>query len=134
MASTGTAPTPVSTASTKRFRFAPIFLFAFSICALLGTTAIKLVDDLTKNNNMAYPTINGIPDTHHSPLAFPGHHSSSLPDQTGTSSAITGTRIGITIAVLSACLFIILAKRYAPKDKHWAYATAGTIVGYWLKG
>ena len=49
------------------------------------------------------------------------------------SQAIMDTRIGITVAILAACLFIILAKRYAPKDKHWAYATGGTIVGYRLK-
>jgi len=29
-------------------------------------------------------------------------------------------------------LFIILSKRFAPKDKHWAYATAGIIIGFWL--
>ena len=31
-----------------------------------------------------------------------------------------------------ASLFVILAKRYGPKEKHWAYATIGTIIGYWL--
>jgi hypothetical protein len=36
------------------------------------------------------------------------------------------------IAVGSASLHVILAKRYGPKDKHWAYATIGTIIGFWL--
>ncbi len=31
-----------------------------------------------------------------------------------------------------ASLFVILSRRFAPKDKHWAYATMGTILGYWL--
>jgi hypothetical protein len=38
----------------------------------------------------------------------------------------------ITGILLLASLFVILAKRYSPADKHWAYATIGTIVGFWL--
>ena len=38
----------------------------------------------------------------------------------------------ISCAVLTASLFVILAKRYSPKDKHWAYATVGTLLGFWL--
>jgi hypothetical protein len=37
-----------------------------------------------------------------------------------------------TLAVLAASLFVIIAKRYSAKDKHWAYATVGTIIGFWL--
>jgi hypothetical protein len=36
--------------------------------------------------------------------------------------------------LLLAALVVILSKRYAPTDKHWAYATVGTIIGFWLKG
>lgn len=39
----------------------------------------------------------------------------------------------ISFVVLGASLLVILAKRYSPKDKHWAYAAAGTILGYWLR-
>lgn len=42
-------------------------------------------------------------------------------------------RITVSAAVLAASLFIILSNRYGPKDKHWAYATVGTVLGYWLK-
>ena len=38
----------------------------------------------------------------------------------------------ISCAVLAASLFVILAKRYSIKDKHWAYATVGTLFGFWL--
>jgi hypothetical protein len=34
--------------------------------------------------------------------------------------------------LLAAALFIILRKKYAAADKHWAYGAVGTIVGYWL--
>jgi len=40
----------------------------------------------------------------------------------------------VSSAVLLVAIFVILAKRFASTDKHWAYATIGTIVGYWLKG
>ena len=38
----------------------------------------------------------------------------------------------VTCFVLAASLFVILAKRDSAKDKHWAYATVGTILGFWL--
>jgi isoprenylcysteine carboxyl methyltransferase (ICMT) family protein YpbQ len=39
----------------------------------------------------------------------------------------------VTAILLIATLLVILSKRYAAADKHWAYATIGTIVGFWLK-
>jgi hypothetical protein len=42
-------------------------------------------------------------------------------------------QIGITLLLLAASLFVILSSRYGPKDKHWAYATVGTLIGFWLK-
>jgi hypothetical protein len=43
-------------------------------------------------------------------------------------------RMVISLPVLAAGLFVILAKRYQPKDKNWAYGAVGTLLGYWLKG
>jgi len=40
----------------------------------------------------------------------------------------------VSVVSLAGGLFVILAKRYQSSDRHWAYATVGTIVGYWLKG
>jgi hypothetical protein len=41
----------------------------------------------------------------------------------------------VTSAILSvAALYIILSRRYAPQDKHWAYGTIGTVLGFWLRG
>jgi len=41
--------------------------------------------------------------------------------------------------VISACLlvstpFVILSAKYDANSKHWAFATVGTILGFWLKG
>ena len=41
-------------------------------------------------------------------------------------------QILLSLVVASASLYVILSRRYAPKDKHWAYATIGTVVGFWL--
>jgi hypothetical protein len=42
-------------------------------------------------------------------------------------------QVGISIIFLCAAFFIIISHSYDPKDKQWAYGTAGTILGYWLK-
>jgi hypothetical protein len=39
----------------------------------------------------------------------------------------------ISVGTGIPAVFIILAKRYAPKDKHWAYGTVGLIIGFWLR-
>jgi len=44
----------------------------------------------------------------------------------------TVTRIAITGVLLCASLFVILSKRYSAQEKHWAYTTVGTILGFWL--
>ena len=41
----------------------------------------------------------------------------------------------VSIILLVASLFVILAKKtYTAQDRHWAYGTVGTLVGFWLKG
>jgi hypothetical protein len=38
----------------------------------------------------------------------------------------------VSLAVLAAALFVILAHRF-DSGAHWAYGSVGMIVGYWLK-
>jgi hypothetical protein len=38
----------------------------------------------------------------------------------------------VTIAAGGIAGYIILKRKYAARDKHWAYATLGTLLGYWL--
>jgi hypothetical protein len=40
----------------------------------------------------------------------------------------------VTLILLLAALFVILSGQYDPNSQHWAFATVGTILGYWLKG
>src|SRR6266849_2308252 len=37
----------------------------------------------------------------------------------------------LSVLLLAASLFVILSTRYGPKDKHWAYGTVGTLIGFW---
>jgi hypothetical protein len=40
----------------------------------------------------------------------------------------------ISLVLLLAALFMILSSTFTSQDKHWAFGTIGTIVGFWLKG
>jgi len=42
-------------------------------------------------------------------------------------------QVAISLVVLAAALYVILARPDAPDDHKWAYSIVGTIVGYWLK-
>jgi hypothetical protein len=42
-------------------------------------------------------------------------------------------QIVISLGFGAASLFIVVAKRFGPKDKHWAYGMLGTILGFWLR-
>jgi hypothetical protein len=42
-------------------------------------------------------------------------------------------QIAVSLVLLAATLFVILANRYQPKGKHWAYTTLGMVIGFWLK-
>ena len=39
----------------------------------------------------------------------------------------------VSLVFLCAAVFIILSHEYNANDKHWAYGSAGTILGFWLK-
>jgi hypothetical protein len=55
-------------------------------------------------------------------------------EESETNKVQTMMQVALSILVTLASLFIILAARFGPKDKHWAYATVGTILGFWLHG
>jgi hypothetical protein len=47
---------------------------------------------------------------------------------------LSGTmQVIVSVAILACALAIILSSKYGPQDKHWAYGSAGTILGFWLK-
>lgn len=39
----------------------------------------------------------------------------------------------ISLAVLGAALYVILSNKFHDGSEKWAYATIGTIIGFWLK-
>jgi hypothetical protein len=42
-------------------------------------------------------------------------------------------QLTISALLMAASLFVILSKKYGPKEQYWAYGTLGTLVGFWLK-
>ncbi len=42
-------------------------------------------------------------------------------------------QVGVTLIMLPVVLLIILSSTFSTGDKSWAYATAGAILGFWLK-
>lgn len=42
------------------------------------------------------------------------------------------TQIGITMIVLVASLYIVLADRYPTDTEKWAFGTIGLLIGYWM--
>jgi hypothetical protein len=38
----------------------------------------------------------------------------------------------ISLILFGGALWVIVSQRYTPTDRHWAYGTVGTIVGFWL--
>jgi hypothetical protein len=50
------------------------------------------------------------------------------------SSLVTIVRISFSILLLCASLYVILFSKVDPTQKHWAYGTIGTIVGFWFSG
>ncbi len=42
-------------------------------------------------------------------------------------------KISISVVLLGASVYVILSTKYGPKDKHWAYGTVGTLLGFWLR-
>ena len=42
-------------------------------------------------------------------------------------------QIVVSLTILGCAVYIVLSRSYDPQEKHWAYGSAGTILGYWLK-
>jgi hypothetical protein len=46
---------------------------------------------------------------------------------------VTATPAIISCALLAACLFVIVSRKFREKDKNWAYTTIGALTGFWLR-
>jgi len=42
-------------------------------------------------------------------------------------------RIGLSVVVLGASLFIILSQKFSSDSSKWAFGMIGLVVGYWLR-
>lgn len=94
----------------------PILFFALTIVLLVATSIVSSIAD-----------IHSIIDWEAKPGII-----APAPGPIVTSDLVLVMKISVSVVVLACASFVILSKRYGPKDKHWAYATVGTLVGYWL--
>jgi hypothetical protein len=42
-------------------------------------------------------------------------------------------QVVISLVLMVAALLIVLSHAYDSQEKHWAYGTLGTILGFWLR-
>jgi hypothetical protein len=43
-------------------------------------------------------------------------------------------RVFVSIVILGCAVYIVLSHSYDLQEKHWAYGSLGTILGFWLRG
>jgi hypothetical protein len=85
---------------------------------------------------------------HHTELAEKAaeHGESALPPESAPASGVPRRyprrrrkdvapvmQVITSLVILGAALLMILSHEFDPKDKHWAYAAAGVVLGFWLK-
>jgi hypothetical protein len=56
----------------------------------------------------------------------------SLGDSPGWSLTKIQLQVGISVPIAIGALFVTVARRYCPKDRYWAYAMIGALIGFWL--
>jgi hypothetical protein len=51
------------------------------------------------------------------------------------SSNVTKSRvqIALTFVLLLASLYVVLSGQFMANDKHWAFGTMGTLLGFWFR-
>jgi hypothetical protein len=47
---------------------------------------------------------------------------------------VLAVQIGVSAFIGVPAIFVVLSKRYPPREKHWAFSTLGIILGFWLRG
>ena len=110
----------------------PLDKYGFSYRPI-GTVAYTLLNKTTKPLQIRTPGEGIAPGVKTVGIA-PGDKQQVTPAAGSPTDPRTIISIAVSAVLLLGGLFVILAKRYQPSDRHWAYATVGTIAGHWLKG
>jgi hypothetical protein len=48
--------------------------------------------------------------------------------------AVLMAQIAVSFLLGFPAIYVVLSKRYQAREKHWAFTTLGTILGFWLRG
>jgi hypothetical protein len=54
-------------------------------------------------------------------------------DNPTPSRTVTFVRIGISLIVLGAALYVILSQNFTDESSKWAFGIVGIVLGYWLR-
>lgn len=65
-------------------------------------------------------------------LSQPGARPGFPPFAPDAPPTVMATQIAITMIVLVASLYIVLADRYPTDTEKWAFGTIGLLIGYWM--
>jgi hypothetical protein len=112
-------------------------LFLATVLALIGLTIFE------RSQTQKFQKANNIVDAYESILRAapainpPEDVQQAYKDRDNAQTALlvrSIMQVAFSLVLTTASLFVILSKRYQPKDKHWAYTTIGTILGFWLRG
>jgi hypothetical protein len=97
-------------------------------------------DDVTisgKDVTGRYVTISGKDDvtikdvTGRDVTIHPHQHEHAI-DTDSPWTPVLFVQIAVTLIFVASSLFVVLSKKYAPAERHWAYGALGTILGFWL--
>ena len=67
-------------------------------------------------------------------LPTAGHHLYSKELNVNVDMVRLCAQVSISFVLLLVGIFVVLSKNFTPTQKHWAYGSLGTVVGFWLKG
>jgi hypothetical protein len=109
----------------------PKFIFvggvmAFLFVGLLHTSYLRTAPSYYMNPDRAGGA-HRHPDTADRPTA-------PSPIQAAPDNAIRlAMQIFISVVFMASALFVVLSRRFDADGKHWAFATLGTVIGFWLR-
>jgi hypothetical protein len=111
-------------------KWLPVFVLIVGIVAYTAVGIMPRVIDYYQKQKLAAQRLEQCLERHkNDPIVCAVSGAGPKP-----SSTLLYIRGVVSITLLSSSLYIILSRRYMPQDRHWAYATIGTVLGYWLSG
>lgn len=95
----------------------------------MSTAAVLLVLGTAVGVVLLLMSVRGRDEDHAGgPGLLAGHEESPGPKWLGPTM-----RVLVSLVMLGASLYVILSKNYDADTSKWAFGTAGTVIGFWLR-